>query len=113
MGLRAAAATKRRAIPQHSCESHQQEQERLREEARRIICRLHERELEALQFIAMGVYDKKAATLMRIGISTFKSYRYTITKKTGLSGRVNLARLAFRSGVASIWSSEHEPPPAS
>jgi DNA-binding NarL/FixJ family response regulator len=62
---------------------------------------LSERELELLGYLAKGLSSKEIADLMHISPKTVESHKASLMAKLGIHDRVDLARYAFREGLAS------------
>lgn len=61
---------------------------------------LSERELELLGYLAKGLSSKEIAHIMHISPKTVESHKSSLMAKLGIHDRVDLARYAFREGLA-------------
>ncbi len=60
------------------------------------------REREVLTHLGMGLTNRGIAEELGIAEKTVDSHRESITRKTGVNGRVTLARLAIRAGLSPL-----------
>ena len=60
------------------------------------------REREVLTHLGMGLTNREIAEELGIAEKTVEWYKASITRKTGVSGRVKLARLAIRAGLSPL-----------
>lgn len=76
-----------------------------RAEAQIALRDLHPRELEVLQLVARGETHYEIGRALGIERATVRSHLMRISDKTHVRGAVNLARLAMRAGLTSLWAS--------
>ena len=66
------------------------------------VASLTEREREVLTHLGMGLTNPEIAEELGIAQKTVEWFKTSITKKTGVRGRVKLARLAIRVGLSPL-----------
>ena len=76
----------------------------LQAEARELASRLSVRELETLTGLALGQSSIEIAAHLGLASRTVLVYVDRIYRRTGLKKRACLIRLAYRSGIASLWA---------
>ena len=69
------------------------------------------REREVLQHIGMGLPTAEIARKLHRSVKTIEGHRVSLGLKLGVSNRVQLARIAIRSGLSPLSSSMIEPKP--
>ena len=84
--------------------------ERGRESAIERCARLAPKEIEVLRQVACGLGDAQIGRRLGLCTQTVMHYTQRIRQKAGVTGRVNMARLAHRAGLVSLWS-DPEPMP--
>ena len=60
------------------------------------------REREVLTLLGMGLTNPEIAEELGLAQKTVEWFKTSITKKTGVRGRVRLARLAIRAGLSPL-----------
>jgi DNA-binding NarL/FixJ family response regulator len=63
---------------------------------------LSPRELEVLRYLAKGLSVKEVAKIMHISAKTVDNHKTHIMQKLDIHDRVELARFAFREGIAAV-----------
>lgn len=66
---------------------------------------LSEREVQVVRLIALGYSNKEIAARLRLSVKTVETYKTRSMEKLDLRGRVDIVRLAIRSG----WLTEDAP----
>lgn len=69
------------------------------------------REREVLQHIGMGLPTAEIARKLHRSVKTIEGHRVSLGLKLGVSNRVQLARIAIRSGLSPLSASMIEPKP--
>jgi|GEM_PF-4532225 DNA-binding NarL/FixJ family response regulator len=67
--------------------------------AKRQIEQLTPREIEVLQFVAVGKLNKEAASELRVSIKTIEKHRENLMKKLGIHGIAGLTHFAIYTGI--------------
>ena len=73
-----------------------------RQTERKAVASLTRREREVLTHLGMGLTNREIAEELGIAKKTVESHKARITEKTGMSGRVKLARIAIRAGLSPL-----------
>ena len=67
------------------------------------VASLTKREFEVLTHLGMGLTHREIAEELGITVKTVNWHMAHIIEKTGVSGRVKLARIAIRVGLSPLW----------
>lgn len=67
---------------------------------------LSDREQEVLQLLALGYTNSEVAARLVISVRTVETHRSNIQRKLGVRSRAELARAAFREGIAALTLTE-------